>query len=266
MGSPISVENGTSLRISRQQCMPLSKKRLETQEILETVEHKRSDEATITHETVVKDCVGNGNWIESALRQGGDVKEAFGEILCDLQWYTILMRTFFKLPFPDRSTPPSWHLKPADCDRKLIEADDNKLLTAARQDQDELKLLTGEGRPSLDDIVTVAESNRMAKSSSSQVLLEEQGTSGSQGVVPAKTMGEGMSTRDDNVVMDPRTVTSSSSHLLVQEQGTSTSQGGGMSTPNDNVVTEPSNKMETSSNQALKEEEGTSSCLWCCWR
>ncbi|CAK9209765.1 unnamed protein product [Sphagnum troendelagicum] len=636
--SPISVENGASLLINRQQCMLLSKKLLETQEMMEKVEHELSDEGiTISespdvsqlaqelvhvlkaaHETVVKDCTGNGKWIESALQQGGDSKEAFGEILYDLQWYTFLMHTFFKWPFPDRST-----LEPADCDGKLIEADDNMLLTAARQDQEELKvllndlkgnhacdgkrctgkdisrqclatqllnklefqdkfqawpaikkmkylerlhevnnklsqwplvllvprqdlqegillgegsygrvhetiwlgetyamktsrygymevfkqeiaalaclhhphimcllccaeeemkclyimermdkslsgiledrklsqmsqmslirqvdlmlqiakgmnylhsmdlvhrdlkpdnilvkcdkpgtessilapepfwiakicdfgntkakmestvyneqtinigttmfmapelyslelgeeepeifhpkktdvysfgllclavligeptpfpvtelipsktfkdgvrkgkrpklppncpvdlcsliqqcwdgnpdkrpdfhdictrlryikglqLLTGEGRPSLDDIVTVAQSNRMAKSSSSQVLLEEQGTSGSQGVVPAKTMGEGMSTRDDNVVMEPRTVTSSSSHLLVQEQGTSTSQGGGMSTPNDNVVTEP--RMEAFSNQALIEEEGTSSCLCCCWR
>ncbi|CAM6012375.1 unnamed protein product [Sphagnum balticum] len=639
--SPISVEDGTSLVINRQQCMLLSKKLLETQEMMEKVEHKLSDEGiTISespdvsqlahelvhvlktaHETVVKDCVGNGKWIESALRQGGDSKEAFGEILCDLKWYTFLMRTFFKWPFPHCSTLPSWHLQRADCDRKLIEADDNMLLTAARQDQEELKvllndfkgnhacdgkccagkdismqclatqllnklefqdkfqawpaikkmkylerlhevnnnklsqwplvllvprqdlhegillgegsygrvhetnwlgetyamktsrygymevskqeiaavaglhhphimcllccaeeemkclyimermdkslsgiledrklsqmslirqvdlmlqiaegmnylhsmdlvhrdlkpgnilvkcdkpgtessilppepfwiakicdfgntkakmesavyneqtinigttmfmapevyalelgeeepeifhpkktdvysfgllclavligeptpfpytelipsktfkdgvrkgkrpklppncpdhlssliqqcwdgnpvkrpnfhdicttlryikglqLLTGEGRPSLDDIVTVARSNRMATSSSSQVLVEEQGTSGSQAAVPTRTMGEGMSTRDDNVVMEPRTVTSSSSQVLVQEQGTSTSQGGGMPTPNDNVVTEP--RVETSSNQVLIEEEGTSSCLCCCWR
>jgi hypothetical protein len=33
-------------------------------------------------------------------------------------------------------------------------------------------------------------SNGMAKCSSSQVLVEEEGTSGSQGVVPAKTMGD----------------------------------------------------------------------------
>jgi hypothetical protein len=48
-----------------------------------------------------------------------------------------------------------------------------------------------------------------------------------------------MSTRDDNVVMEPRTVTSSSSQVLAEEQGTSMLQGGGMSTPNDNVVTKP---------------------------
>jgi hypothetical protein len=51
------------------------------------------------------------------------------------------MCTFFKWPFPDRSTLPSGHLQPADCDRKLIEADYNMLLTAARQDQEELKVL-----------------------------------------------------------------------------------------------------------------------------
>ncbi|KAH9536266.1 hypothetical protein CY35_17G099000 [Sphagnum magellanicum] len=159
--SPISVENGASLLINRQQCKLLSKKLLETQEMLEKVEHKLSDEGITTsespdisqlahelvhvlktaHKTVVKDCICNGKWIESALRQGGDSKEAFGEILYDLQWYTFLMRTFFKLPFPDCSTLPSWHLQPADCDRKLIEADDNMLLTAARQDQEELKVL-----------------------------------------------------------------------------------------------------------------------------
>lgn len=104
----------------------------------------------------------------------------------------------------------------------------------------------------------------MAKSSSSQVPVEEEGTSGSQGVVPAKTMGEGMSTQDDNAVMEPRTVTSSSSQVLVQEQGTTTSPGGGMSTQDDNDAMEP--RMETPSNQALIKEEGTSSCLWCCWR
>jgi hypothetical protein len=53
-------------------------------------------------------------------------------------------------------------------------------------------------------VLVVICSNRMAKSSSSQVPVEEEGTSGSQGVVPAKTMGEGMSTQDDNAVMEPR--------------------------------------------------------------
>jgi hypothetical protein len=39
-------------------------------------------------------------------------------------------------------------------------------------------------------VLVVICSNRMAKSSSSQVPVEEEGTSGSQGVGPAKTMGE----------------------------------------------------------------------------
>jgi serine/threonine protein kinase len=160
--SPTSVENGASLLINRQQCMLLSKKLLETQKILERMEHKLSAEGITSsksqnlhrvahelvhvlktaHETVLKDCVCDNKWFESALRQGGDSKEAFGEILYDLQWYTFLMCiVFFKLPFPDHSTLPNWHLQPADCDRKLIEADDNILLTAARQDQEELKVL-----------------------------------------------------------------------------------------------------------------------------
>jgi len=43
---------------------------------------------------------------------------------------------------------------------------------------------------SLLTVLVVICSNRMAKSSSSQVLVEEEGTSGSQGVVPAETMGD----------------------------------------------------------------------------
>jgi hypothetical protein len=142
--------------------MLLSKKLLETQKILERMEHKLSAEGITSSESqnvdqvaqelvhvlkraqkiVVKDCVCNDQWMVSALRQGGDWKETFGEILYDLQWYTFLMRTvFFKWAFPDRSTLPNWHLRRADCDRKLIEADDNMLLTAARQDQEELKVL-----------------------------------------------------------------------------------------------------------------------------
>ncbi len=39
-------------------------------------------------------------------------------------------------------------------------------------------------------VLVVICSNRMATSSSSQVLVEEQGTSGSQAAVPTRTMGD----------------------------------------------------------------------------
>ncbi len=39
-------------------------------------------------------------------------------------------------------------------------------------------------------VLAVIYNNRTVTSSSSQVLVEEQGTSTSQGVVPAKTMGD----------------------------------------------------------------------------
>ncbi len=37
------------------------------------------------HTTIFEDCFCNGRWMESALRQGGDLKETFAEILYDLQ-------------------------------------------------------------------------------------------------------------------------------------------------------------------------------------
>jgi serine/threonine protein kinase len=142
--------------------MLLSKKLLETQKILERMEHKLSAEGITSSESqnvhqvaqelvhvlktaqkiVVKDCFCNDQWMVSALRQGGDWKETFGEILYDLFWYMLLLSTIFrKWTFQGHLTPPSWLLQPANCDRKLIEADDNMLLTAARQDQEELKVL-----------------------------------------------------------------------------------------------------------------------------
>ncbi|CAK9265524.1 unnamed protein product [Sphagnum jensenii] len=183
--SPVLVENGTSLLINRQQCMLLSQKLLETQEMLETVQCKLPDEEIMSsefpdvwrvtqelvhllntaHETVVKDCICNGKWIEAALRQGGDLKETFGEILYDLQWYTFLLQNIFQYS----CTPTSWYgralrsvflnwpctnsltapgsclsqslLQPEECDRKLCETDEDNLLKAAQQDEEHLKVL-----------------------------------------------------------------------------------------------------------------------------
>ncbi|CAM6062195.1 unnamed protein product [Sphagnum tenellum] len=183
--SPVLVENGTSLLINRQQCVLLSKKLLETQEMLETVQCKLPDEEIMNsefpdvcrvtqelvhvlntaHKTVVKECICNGKWIEAALRQGGDLKETFGEILYDLQWYTFLLRNIFQYSW----TPASWYgrvlrsvflnwpctnsltapgsclsqslLQPEECDRKLCETDEYNLLMAAQQDEEHLKVL-----------------------------------------------------------------------------------------------------------------------------
>ncbi|CAK9875804.1 unnamed protein product, partial [Sphagnum jensenii] len=78
--------------------------------------------------------------MESALREGGDLKETFAEILCDLQWYIVVLRSIFlKWTFRDGWTPPGWLLQSVDCDRKLSERDSDSLLRAAKQDQEDLK-------------------------------------------------------------------------------------------------------------------------------
>jgi hypothetical protein len=183
--SPVWVENGTSLLINKQQCMLLSEKLLETQEMLETVQCKLPDEEIMSvefpdvcrvtqelvhilntaHQTVVKDCICNGTWIEAALRQGGDLKETFREILYDLQWYTFLLQNIFQYswtrtswygqvlhsiflnwPCTDSLTAPGSCLsqsllQPEECDRKLCETDEDNLLMAAEQDKEHLKVL-----------------------------------------------------------------------------------------------------------------------------
>jgi hypothetical protein len=40
--------------------------------------------------TILEDCLCNDRWMESSLRQGGDLKEFFAEILYDLQWYYVM--------------------------------------------------------------------------------------------------------------------------------------------------------------------------------
>ncbi len=92
------------------------------------------------HTTIVKDCFCNGRWMESALRQGGDFKETFAEILYDLQWYMMVLRSIFlKGIFHERWTPPGWLLQQVDCDRDPNECDNDSLLKAAKQDQEDLK-------------------------------------------------------------------------------------------------------------------------------
>jgi len=144
--------------------MLLSKKLLETQEMLETVQCKLPDEEIMSsespdvcrvtqelvhvlntaHQTVVNDCICNGKWIEAALRQRGDLKETFGEILYDLQWYTFLLRSIFlNWPCTNSLTAPGSCLSqsllhPEECDRKLCETDEHNLLMAAELDEEHL--------------------------------------------------------------------------------------------------------------------------------
>ncbi|CAK9875793.1 unnamed protein product [Sphagnum jensenii] len=83
-------------------------------------------------------------WMESALRQGGDFKETFAEILYDLQWYMMVLRSIsLKWIFQDSWIPPSWLLQQVDCDGNLSERDNDSLLKAAKQDQEDLKLRLG---------------------------------------------------------------------------------------------------------------------------
>jgi hypothetical protein len=154
----ILVESQPPIFINRQQSMLLCDKLLETQKTLETVQDKLSTEeipssesptlAPITQElvhvlktankTVLEDCFCNGKWMESALRQGGDMKGTFGEILYDLEWHGLVLNNIlFKwVGGLDSQTDASL----LNCDGKLSEVDGNMLLTAARQDQEELKI------------------------------------------------------------------------------------------------------------------------------
>jgi len=90
--------------------------------------------------TVIKDCCAAKKWMESAVRQGGDLKETFGEILYDLQW---LCSILCKQVGQDSQV-----LELADCDRTLCETEINTLLTPAKKDeedfQDLLRYLQGD--------------------------------------------------------------------------------------------------------------------------
>jgi len=83
--------------------------------------------------TVFKDCSAGKKWMESAVRQGGDLKETFGEILYDLQWLCSIIRK--------QVGQDSQVLELADCDRTLCETEIDSLLTAAKKDQEDLKHL-----------------------------------------------------------------------------------------------------------------------------
>ncbi|KAH9549219.1 hypothetical protein CY35_10G007700 [Sphagnum magellanicum] len=162
--SHISVGHLCPLAVNRQQCMLLTNKVSETEKTLKPIQVKLSQQDTTSsgfpnvgpateelvhvlraaHTTIFKDCFCNGRWMESALRQGGDLTETFAEILYDLQWYMMVLRSIFlKWTFRDSWTPPSWLLQPVDCDRNLSERDNDSLLRAAKEDQEDLKVRLG---------------------------------------------------------------------------------------------------------------------------
>jgi hypothetical protein len=150
-----------SFLINRQQCALLLNKLLETEKTLEAIQDKlpAGDTPSLSFpsyvgttaqelfsvlkaakKTIIEDCLCNGRWTESALREGGDLKETFAEILYDLQWYIMVLRSIFlEWTFRDGWTPPGWLLQSVDCDRKLSERDSDSLLRAAKQDQEDLK-------------------------------------------------------------------------------------------------------------------------------
>ncbi|KAH9532354.1 hypothetical protein CY35_19G088900 [Sphagnum magellanicum] len=152
--SHILANNEACLLINSQKCMLLSQRLLEAQETLQTVCHKlkmtgpqsqstRMDVSLTMQElvhvllnaekTVIKDCSAGEKWMESALRQGGDLKETFGEILYDLQWLCSILCKWVG--------QDSQVLELADCDRTLCGTAINSLLTAAKKDEEDLKHL-----------------------------------------------------------------------------------------------------------------------------
>ncbi|CAK9237151.1 unnamed protein product [Sphagnum troendelagicum] len=149
------VESTKFSIINRNQCMILFRKLLDTQETLVTIQHKLSDSEFTSsqssdvgpaihglihvlkrvHVIFFKDCFCKDKWLETALRQGGDLKETFGEIVSDLQWYrSVLHSIVFKQVGQDGQD-----LAPVDCDRNLSEIDLEALSAAAKWDQEDLK-------------------------------------------------------------------------------------------------------------------------------
>ncbi|KAH9550477.1 hypothetical protein CY35_10G074400 [Sphagnum magellanicum] len=141
------------LLISGQQCMLVCNKLLETQGTLELLQCELPDEETSSpdvgqatqelvhvltraYETFFKDCFCN-EWMESALRQHGDLKETASGILYDLHWYcSILCSILLKHAGQDNQA-----LKPEDCRGMLSPRDRYALTIAAKRDQKDLKVL-----------------------------------------------------------------------------------------------------------------------------
>jgi len=146
--SQILAQSNAPLLMNRQQCMLLSERLLEVKQTLQRVQHIIGPQSPNvvpamqelvhvllkTQKIIVKDCFCGEKWLETAIRQGGNLKETFAEILFDLRWLcTILLRVVVG--------QDSQVLQLADCDRTLCASEVNNLLTAAKKDQEDLKIL-----------------------------------------------------------------------------------------------------------------------------
>ncbi|CAK9859758.1 unnamed protein product [Sphagnum jensenii] len=151
------ADNKTNgLLISGQQCMLVCDKLLETQRTLELLQRELPDEETSSpdvgqptqelvqvltraYETFFKECFCN-EWMESALRQHGDLKETASGIVYDLQWCrSILCSILLKHAGQDNQA-----LMPEDCNGMLSAVDRYALTIAAKSDEKNLKALLGD--------------------------------------------------------------------------------------------------------------------------
>jgi hypothetical protein len=152
----LADNKSNGLLISGQQCMLVCNKLLETQGTLELLQCELADKETSSpdvgqatqelfqvlsraYETFFKECFCN-EWMESALRQHGDLKETASGILYDLQWYRlILCSTLLENAGQDNQA-----LMPEDCHGMLSRMDSTALMIAAKRDQKNLKALLGD--------------------------------------------------------------------------------------------------------------------------
>ncbi|KAH8913197.1 hypothetical protein BDL97_U00800 [Sphagnum fallax] len=152
----LADNKSNGLLISGQQCMLVCNKLLETQGTLELLQCELPDEETSSpdvgqatqelvhiltraYETFFKECFCN-EWMESALRQHGDLKETASGILYDLHWY----RSIFCSILLKHAGQDNQALMPEDCNGMLSAMDRYALIKAAERDQKNLKALLGD--------------------------------------------------------------------------------------------------------------------------
>jgi hypothetical protein len=150
--SQILAKSNAPLLMNRQQCMLLSERLSEVKQTLQEVQHSIGPQSPNvvpamqelvhvllkTQKTIVNDCFCGEKWLETAITQGGDLKETFAEILFDLRWLCNILKVVVG--------QDSQVLQLADCDRTLCESEVNNLFRAAKKDQEDLKsfLLKGD--------------------------------------------------------------------------------------------------------------------------
>ncbi|CAK9195106.1 unnamed protein product [Sphagnum troendelagicum] len=149
----LADNKSNGLLISGQQCMLMCNKLLETQGTLELLQselpyeetsspdvgqgtHELVQILTRAYETFFKDCFCN-DWMESALRQNGDLKETASGIMYDLQWSCSILCSIL-LKHAGQDNQP---LKREDCHGMLSARDRYALTIAAKRDQKNLKAL-----------------------------------------------------------------------------------------------------------------------------